>query len=630
VLRPRASEILGRRIGARMRLRRRIAVNGVGGQSVGPGSGVRRSAPGLDQPSSSGGPHALLGDPPLTYDRGRARVLDQTSSREPCDSDMVLKRRYGEESPLRTKAGPQMSRLLPRVMTTLLLLLIGAIAGPASASAAVEWSADAERPWNEEWANHSCQSGDRVSQVSAPRAQGERAYRIDLQDGDYSYGERCELGQANPTRRGFPLHQEGQERWVSYQVRLPDEYPIETSDWNGVFQLKGVGDGGPPVNMAVKNGRFILKNSPYSSSTCCERDLWSGPATRNRWVKFTVHVKFSPDPDVGFVELYGDLDGTGQKILMPKKHVFTMRRDESGRAVPSHSRIGIYRNPRISGNAHVFFDGYTVATDRASAERRAFGSSTPTEPPSPEPSAPAQSRIDWTGDAERPWNDEWANYSCQSSSRFSRVSTPSPQRERAYRIEVRDGDDSYGERCELAQGNPGKSGFPTFEEGEERWISYQVNMPNSFPVDTNGRWNGIFALRQNGDLGAAAISMEVRNGRFHLNTSQDNGSSGGSNTVWSARAQRNRWVKFTTRVKFSPDPTVGFVELYGDLDGTGNKLLMARKMTHTMKRDSAGRAVPSHSRIGISRDPGISGTAAIYFDGYTVATDRQAAEQRAF
>ncbi len=286
-------------------------------------------------------------------------------------------------------------RPLKRFSIALTSILVAA-AVPATASAAVEFSSDAERPWNEEWASSSCASGDRISRVATPSAQGERAYRIELRDGDDSWGERCELGQGNPGRSGFPTHHEGQERWISYQVRLPDAYPVETNDWNNIFQLKGAGYGGPPVNMAVEDGQFILKNSPLNSSTCCERELWSGGALRNRWVRFTLHVKFSPDPGVGFLELYGDLDGTGQKLLMPKKHIWTMRRDSSGRAIPSHSRIGLYRNARISGNAHAFFDGYTVATDRASAERRAFGSSTPV-PPSPAPKPP---EVDLPGDAK--------------------------------------------------------------------------------------------------------------------------------------------------------------------------------------------------------------------------------------
>jgi hypothetical protein len=39
----------------------------------------------------------------------------------------------------------------------------------------------------------------------------------------------------------------------------------------------------------------------------------------------------------------------------------------------NHARVGIYRNPAIRGNTHILFDGFTIATDRASAEDVAFG-----------------------------------------------------------------------------------------------------------------------------------------------------------------------------------------------------------------------------------------------------------------
>src|SRR3954453_7814028 len=81
----------------------------------------------------------------------------------------------------------------------------GALRPPPPAAASVEWSANAERPWNQEWANYSCQDGTRVQEVTSPVAEGQHAYRIELRDGDNSYGERCELGMGNPTRNGFPL-----------------------------------------------------------------------------------------------------------------------------------------------------------------------------------------------------------------------------------------------------------------------------------------------------------------------------------------------------------------------------------------------------------------------------------------
>jgi hypothetical protein len=265
------------------------------------------------------------------------------------------------------------------------------LAHASAALASIQWTSDAERAWNQEWANYSCQDATRVKQVTSPVAQGEKAYEIEVRDGDDSFGERCELGQGNPTRNGFPLFHAGEERWISFQVRLPDDYPIDAPRWNVFFQLKQLGSmGTPAVSMEVVKGQFVLNNSDNNTVSGATVKKWTGPAVRNRWVQFTVHVKFSPDESVGFVELFGDLDCQGQKLLMEKTNMHTMKQDAAGVPVDGQARIGMYRDPTISGTSHIFFDGYTIATTKEDAEGRAFSASVaPTDAPAaPEPSEP--------------------------------------------------------------------------------------------------------------------------------------------------------------------------------------------------------------------------------------------------
>jgi Polysaccharide lyase len=285
-----------------------------------------------------------------------------------------------------------------RLLTTSLLALAALGASAPTASARVLWSADAERPRLQEWANYSCQDGTRVRQVGAPSpvAQGNSAYEIEVRDGDDSYGERCELGQGNPTKNGFPLFQEGDERWISFQTYLPDDYPTNLKTWNVIMQLKQLhAFGTPAVSMEVRDGNFVLMNSDtnHESSGC--NWWWEGPATKNRWVKFTLRVKFSPNANVGFIELYGDLDGRGVRQLMPRTYMHTMKVDNSGVTVPSHSRVGLYRNPAVEGTAHILFDGYTIGDDRASVEAAAFGAGSSVAPPPPaDPPADPESGSD--------------------------------------------------------------------------------------------------------------------------------------------------------------------------------------------------------------------------------------------
>jgi hypothetical protein len=84
-------------------------------------------------------------------------------------------------------------------------------------------------------------------------------------------------------------------------------------------------------------------------------------------------VKFSPNAGIGWVELYGDLDGGGMRQLMDRTSMSTMKQI-GGAAVEDHARLGQYRDagPK-SGTSHVYYGRYVVSETRAGAELLAFG-----------------------------------------------------------------------------------------------------------------------------------------------------------------------------------------------------------------------------------------------------------------
>src|SRR3954470_85640 len=150
-----------------------------------------------------------------------------------------------------------------RLLVTIALALAATAAfAPAAASARTLALGGAEHALGKEWANSSCAARSRVKRVSSPAAEGSHAYELAIHDGDNSYGERCEIGMGNPGKPGFPLFQSGDERWISFQVYLPDDYPIDTRDWNVFFQIHQQGDGGcPPLALHVENGQYKLFNT---------------------------------------------------------------------------------------------------------------------------------------------------------------------------------------------------------------------------------------------------------------------------------------------------------------------------------------------------------------------------------
>jgi hypothetical protein len=295
----------------------------------------------------------------------------------------------------------------------------------------------------------------------------------------------------------------------------------------------------------------------------------------------------------------------------------------------------------------------------------------PPNPPPPPPPGPGNpSDILWKGDAEKPWDDalegnrwpnnnEWVSYSCADRSRFSQVTSPVAQGQRAYRIEVRDGDDSYGERCELDNGNTSASRLHRdilFHRGQEVWIAFQTYLPVDFsfasdgvPVSFPGDGGLLMQLKQLGSCGTPALGIVTGKGVYAMRNSAGNGCESGSmRSLWTVPMVLGRWVRWLVHVKFHTDPEVGYTQTWYDPDGLGLRPIVPRLdlgkpvegnriYTHTQKSptDHPDPACPpdddcSHARIGIYRDADVSGTSVIYHDGWTVARTRAAAEGNAF
>jgi hypothetical protein len=256
----------------------------------------------------------------------------------------------------------------------------------------IVWRADAEQPAANEWASSRADppgpapcpysappdmTTPRIKRTAAVRAQGRYSYAITTAHGDRCDGERAELGQGNPSRDGFAnrLFQAGEDRYISFQLRLGSNFDTSVDTWRVVAQLHQEGGelGTPPLSLNVRAGRFVLLKADANVDSGDTIPLWSAPATTGRWVRFTLHVRFSPDPKEGLVELWGNPAGGDVVELLPKTPTYTMKLDDSGHPSPLHARIGIYRDPKGAfGTETVYYDGFTVATSRAAAEANAF------------------------------------------------------------------------------------------------------------------------------------------------------------------------------------------------------------------------------------------------------------------
>lgn len=275
-----------------------------------------------------------------------------------------------------------------------LLRSVGINIGPGApvGGGAIVWKADAEKTMAEEWASSSTipayvsppnPDATRLAKSSF-RNQGTQSYRFELRNGDFSEGNRAELGQALPTGPAYAdrVFLEGQERWISFQVYVDPTWPTDNT-WMTVMQMKPITAGGGGPNIGLSFG-FASKVYPYGASstwgsTATTYSDGNGPLSggsfalvKGAWLKFTYHVKFSADAAVGFVEIFADLaDGLGMRTIAPFVNRPTMK-VLNGVADSSHLRVGIYRDPAIAGTGIVYYDGVTVATTRGAAEGNAF------------------------------------------------------------------------------------------------------------------------------------------------------------------------------------------------------------------------------------------------------------------
>ena len=230
----------------------------------------------------------------------------------------------------------------------------------------------------------------------------------------------------------------------------------------------------------------------------------------------------------------------------------------------------------------------------------------------------------------------WGKIDCEEDSRHSqetpggdkaRTADGAEQRDSGFRrLTVIDGDDVYGERCELGLNNHRVSPVAIFDEGS-RWATYaSIRLPDSFPLSVDAYQN-VLQMKQtqpadNGG-GTPALSLKAFEDSWILFHSGP-GPTSVDQPLWEVPAERGRWTRFALDVTYSQHTDMGSVRVYADLDGDGDFdegiERSPRFQTNTLKRETggtsadgyeAGDSLESHLRAGIYHDPAIDCPAPI-------------------
>ena len=225
----------------------------------------------------------------------------------------------------------------------------------------------------------------------------------------------------------------------------------------------------------------------------------------------------------------------------------------------------------------------------------------------------------------------WGEIGCQNESRAQVISsggdthptiTGAPQGDSSFRrLSVVDGDDFYGERCELGQDF--RSG-PTvlYRPGKHRITELSVRLPSTFPLNVF-TWQVVMQMKQagpsNNSGGTPVIELDAFDGRWLLRQSASAAESSDSRKLWSVPARIGTWTRFSFNVRYSTRSSRGSIRIAVDRNGDGDfadrRERSSRIHTYTLKVETrggpndhlpAGRPIPSHLRAGIYHDPAVS------------------------
>ena len=242
----------------------------------------------------------------------------------------------------------------------------------------------------------------------------------------------------------------------------------------------------------------------------------------------------------------------------------------------------------------------------------------------------------------------WGNIEAMDNSRHQFVTSGgdprlkadgTPQANTAFRrLTVSDGDDFFGERCELGRntylagenaGSRTTGTFALYREGERKITFFSQRYGPGFTSSASG-WQTIMQVKQtqpyggNGPVdGAPAIEAQIFGNRLRLRNFDA--------TRWHTPAPPKRvWIRYALDVTYSQDPARGKIQMFvdsnadGDFVDTGeaSPVLTMRTLAYVTSRGigaiPVGGSIPGHLRLGIYHDGAVYGTTTVDVDNVQV------------
>ena len=180
------------------------------------------------------------------------------------------------------------------------------------------------------WSSKDACAADRLTTDSALKRKGTHSMKLTVKDSDvspctYTTNPRAQVEKQN-------LFAEGSERWMGHSTYFPSNFPTIASNHWLIFSSYGFREpwnGSSPGKFRVKSG--TSDRIEYARDERTGHDaIWTGSITKGAWTGLVVHIKFSTDPAVGYVEIYKN--GSLQTLANGKTRYYyaTLKPGQSG------------------------------------------------------------------------------------------------------------------------------------------------------------------------------------------------------------------------------------------------------------------------------------------------------------
>ncbi|MFC4949918.1 polysaccharide lyase [Pseudonocardia sp. GCM10023141] len=264
------------------------------------------------------------------------------------------------------------SRLVAALCVTAMALFAGSCADDAAAAPIsfvpvpdrTLWVGDIETgdlsqfqtaPWN-------LVGGIPPAIVEAPVRDGRYAVALGIGGMSKASDGIC-CGSRNELLPAFRDLVSGDDLYFRFSTYLEPGFPVE-AEWQSITQFKQNFDGSPPLALYVEQGQYRLEGGYGYPTGPRPFNLQLAAATTGRWVDWVLHVKFSSDPSVGYVEIWQD-----GKLILPHYAPATGTMYPGPNGVDgSYLKIGYYRDSAIATPGTVVYDDWRIGTTLAAVE----------------------------------------------------------------------------------------------------------------------------------------------------------------------------------------------------------------------------------------------------------------------